>query len=883
MRIIDLDFYADKGGAIFLGYAGEHLSTVLNFHMPAELGNNDCVYVVNFLKDGESSSNIVSHFAYKSRFNTNIVEYYIPSSIMGSGASSGVFHLVAYGMTTTVNNEVKYSLLGKSTEFHYVIDDAITTDTSDLNITLTDSESITMQNLIAAINQLGDIQAALGSLDTLVDTLENFIEATDVYEQKENNSDISINDILTSTLSEADKQKYLNLYRIKELARNLKASINDNTNNINSLSTKVGSDSFDDSTKIGDVIPVNIMDALKKISAALDSFKVIAEEVGDLKSTIDSIIRTGSITADSNGSHYLTWELKNGVNYKITNNSTGDINIRSETSDGTIVQQIGSVASNSSKTFTSTGNAQRILFYFYGTGSATIEDAETFSYETNEHLSELDSSTAYLRNAVDYVINEKTITTDASGSQYTDFAIITDSIYRITNNSNATVTVRTETEDGTIIQTVGNIEADSRKKFTATGNAQRILVYFRGAGSVKIEVTGTFAYETSEALEEKVDAVVDLVGNKPEVIKHGSYATINSVSGKTVSITFGSYGNAIGFKSEKLLTDVGKRLAIWLETDNEQSFKLGVQKNGSWLSPVSMQFIPGYGFYGVYDIPDTNNGYIYAIYTGGDTPVTVTTKLYAFDVTNNAELEAVIRQEGGFNLVGVHANSFDRFGKTFGKIINYFGDSNTANGRYQTFVNRQNGVINSYTSGVGGSNVAGSREDAFWQDARINTLHDDADIIYIMGGTNDSANSRNIGEATLANHTTTTFIGAYNVVISKIYYKYLNDTTGYYAGDGVDYSCVTRATDKKQILIVLGTPPFTSDSTYTNNGKMQEIIEAVKQVGNMWGLPVVNVWGDANLNAINYPDYYTDTVHVNVKGGQKIGNIIGKRINEVLR
>jgi len=271
MRIIDLDFYADKGGSIFLGYAGEHLSTVLNFHMPAELGNNDCVYVVNFLKDGESSSNIVSHFAYKSRFNTNIVEYYIPSSIMGSGASSGVFHLVAYGMTTTVNNEVKYSLLGKSTEFHYVIDDAITTDTSDLNIILTDSESITMQNLIAAINQLGDIQAALGSLDTLVDTLENFIEATDVYERKENNSDISINDILTSTLSEANKQKYLNLYRIKELARNLKASINDNTNNINSLSTKVGSDSFDDSTKIGDVIPVNIMDALKKISTALDS------------------------------------------------------------------------------------------------------------------------------------------------------------------------------------------------------------------------------------------------------------------------------------------------------------------------------------------------------------------------------------------------------------------------------------------------------------------------------------------------------------------------------------------------------------------------------------------------------------------------------------
>ena len=180
MRIIDLDFYADKGGAIFLGYAGEHLSTVLNFHMPAELGNNDCIYVINFLKDGESSSNIVSHFAYKTKFNTNIVEYCIPSSIMGSNTSSGVFQLVAYGMTTTIGNEAKYSILGKSTEFHYVIDNAITTDTSDLTIELSESESLALQDLIEAISRLGNIETQFDKLDGLTNALSTFIKKGDV-------------------------------------------------------------------------------------------------------------------------------------------------------------------------------------------------------------------------------------------------------------------------------------------------------------------------------------------------------------------------------------------------------------------------------------------------------------------------------------------------------------------------------------------------------------------------------------------------------------------------------------------------------------------------------------------------------------------------------
>ena len=270
MRIIDLDFYADKGGSIFLGYAGEHLSTVLNFHMPAELGNNDCVYVISFLEDGEDSGNTVSHLAFKTRFDTNIVEYYIPSAIMGSGTSTGVFHLEAYGATTTDNNEVSYSILGKSTEFRYVIDDAIATNPSGLNITLTSSEEIALSNLIAALETISDIEAALGNLDTLIDTLDAFMDTSN----------------------------------------DLSEGISTNATNISNLSTKIGSDTFDDSTKINGVIPNNLMDALKKISAALTSLnndkinKANAIKY-ETTTTLDSCVEAGTVyryTKTTNGS-----------------------------------------------------------------------------------------------------------------------------------------------------------------------------------------------------------------------------------------------------------------------------------------------------------------------------------------------------------------------------------------------------------------------------------------------------------------------------------------------------------------------------------------------------------------------------------------------------
>jgi hypothetical protein len=269
MRIIDLDFNSDRNNSSFLGYSGEHLNTVLNFHVPAELGGNNCVYVINFLKDGEN--NVESHLALKSRFNSNIVEYYIPNSITGEEASTGTFQLIAYGEVKVDNDNIEYSIIGKSTKFYYVIDKALNTDDTELNITLNAGEEIVFKELLDSLDRLANVQSQIENLDELIGVLEDFSLCTSQYEQSNNRRDTNINDILNGELTSEDKTRYLNLYRIKELAKSLKADISNNAENISNIITKIGNINFNDSFKINNEVPSNIMDAFVKTSEALTS------------------------------------------------------------------------------------------------------------------------------------------------------------------------------------------------------------------------------------------------------------------------------------------------------------------------------------------------------------------------------------------------------------------------------------------------------------------------------------------------------------------------------------------------------------------------------------------------------------------------------------
>lgn len=114
-----------------------------------------------------------------------------------------------------------------------------------------------------------------------------------------------------------------------------------------------------------------------------------------------------------------------------------------------------------------------------------------------------------------------------------------------------------------------------------------------------------------------------------------------------------------------------------------------------------------------------------------------------------------------------------------GMVASFLGDSLTANGSggdYITCLNDFFGFSSITNCGLGGTRMSGelsSFGDPMWMDSRINALDIDSDIIFVMGGTNDApSGAPYLGDITPDNHDTSTFVGAYNVLLSKIYYRY---------------------------------------------------------------------------------------------------------------
>ena len=109
-----------------------------------------------------------------------------------------------------------------------------------------------------------------------------------------------------------------------------------------------------------------------------------------------------------------------------------------------------------------------------------------------------------------------------------------------------------------------------------------------------------------------------------------------------------------------------------------------------------------------------------------------------------------------------------------------------------------------------------------WQDVRINALSDDADFITVLGGQNDG--NVEIGEISKSNMDTNTYIGALNVIIDKIYKKY-----------------------NGKIQIILCTP-FYVPSEGDNGERFVKLDKAVKEIGQLHGLPVADFGGMSGAN-----------------------------------
>lgn len=218
------------------------------------------------------------------------------------------------------------------------------------------------------------------------------------------------------------------------------------------------------------------------------------------------------------------------------------------------------------------------------------------------------------------------------------------------------------------------------------------------------------------------------------------------------------------------------------------------------------------------------------------------------------------------------------------------GDRNGTWGFYRQFVKNALGLFKYNDCGVGTSALSGvGTYKAFWTDERVETLPLDSDVITVMGGTNDTSQldaetnpgdmRAGFGEATMQNHDCRTFIGAYNVLISKILYKFML-SDGYY--EDVDYTELARVeTAKPWFRLVLIAPPpvLTNASTIE---AMTKIAECVHKVGALWGLPVVDAHDNLGINDINKDSFFTvDYVHPNEEAHKRLANLIVAKAREI--
>lgn len=213
----------------------------------------------------------------------------------------------------------------------------------------------------------------------------------------------------------------------------------------------------------------------------------------------------------------------------------------------------------------------------------------------------------------------------------------------------------------------------------------------------------------------------------------------------------------------------------------------------------------------------------------------------------------------------------------------FLGDSLTAVGsgsQYIEFVSVGLGLSNVHNCGVPGTRISGgeSSSESFWTDKRVNELSLNSDVLFIMGGTNDAPYiTVQDSDFTIENHDTSNFVGAYNVLISKVLYKYLKLSSGYYSD--IDYSSITQVENAKPYFRIIPiTPPKRFDSI-ENLKKVEKTADYVKKIGQLWGLPVCDVNNQMNMNIINKDNYFThqtekDYLHFDVNGHRELANIV---------
>lgn len=194
------------------------------------------------------------------------------------------------------------------------------------------------------------------------------------------------------------------------------------------------------------------------------------------------------------------------------------------------------------------------------------------------------------------------------------------------------------------------------------------------------------------------------------------------------------------------------------------------------------------------------------------------------------------------------------------KLVTY-GDSITEGNTWQPYLMRRFGFDSIINKGIGGTTVAGSGSNAFCSESRVQTVPSDADLVLIMGGTNDYS-SIPIGalesESDIQN---TTFKGALALTIKRMQEQCPN---------AVIMVCSPLS----------GRGAAGENETwpeYNSAGKTTyDYAVAVKEVAEFLSIPYIPVFERCGINQWNRTKYMGDSVHPRDSGGLKVAMAISE-------
>ncbi len=205
-----------------------------------------------------------------------------------------------------------------------------------------------------------------------------------------------------------------------------------------------------------------------------------------------------------------------------------------------------------------------------------------------------------------------------------------------------------------------------------------------------------------------------------------------------------------------------------------------------------------------------------------------------------------------------------------GLKINFLGDSitygagaSTLQNNYVNLVAREGAVCRNY--GIGGTRIArqqNPKEDHDYNDfnSRFDKMDNDADMVFVFGGTNDYGH----GDAPIgqfADRTPDTFYGALHSLYIGLLNKYTN------------------------AKIVIITPLHRRDEQVVRRDSygreyihtLKPFVYAIREVAEYYSLPVLDLFAESGLqpvvDAIN-EQYFTDGLHPNDNGYRVIADKI---------